>query len=293
MHGEIFYGEQPGRPPRTGKLLDLPSKKETEVVARGGVDVVEPAIWPDARPAYRESAAERETRSQQRAQEVVVVREIAMGRSAEAYWKQLCEEFSLRSAQCKEMEDLGIAMIKDRAILQKVRWEMNALIPKLAEARVREDAARFSDRVGYARNLVARYESAERLASAAEGDEEVLRSAIDDARIVREQLAAVPRLATGPDGWRILRREAIRKQQETAAARHAVTARQSVLEDLPKDAIQYEPWRVELVELRSERAKMGFFSNPFKKMDLDAKIATLSRREAYEARKSASVAGPR
>ncbi len=70
-------------------------------------------------------------------------------------------------------------------------------------------------------------------------------------------------------------------------------ARQSVLEDLPKDAIQYEPWRVELVELRSERAKMGFFSNPFKKMDLDAKIATLSRREAYEARKSASVAGPR
>ena len=189
---------------------------------------------------------------------------------------------------------MGIEMVRDRAIIQKVRWEMNALIPKLAEARVRSDAARFSDRPGYARDLMARYERAERLASMAEGDEDVLRSAIDDARIIREQLAAIPRLAVGPDGWRVLRQEAIQKQQEEAEKRFSkAPSNRSVLEDLPDDAIQYEPWRIELVELRTERAKMGFFSNPFKKMDLDAKIVALAKREAYEARRHAPVAGPR
>lgn len=300
MPGELYHGEQPGRAPRFGNLIDLPSDDETEVVARERkVDVVGPPIFsvvapPVERPAYRPTAAERETLSQQRAQEVVVAREIALGRKPEDYWKQLCEEFSLRSAQCKEMEDLGIEMIRDRGILQKVRWEMNALIPRLAEARVRNDAARFSDRAGYARDLVARYERAERLASMAEGDEDVLRSAIDDSRIIREQLAAISRLATGPDGWRVLRQEAIRKQQEDAGKRlPKASPDRSVLEDLPRDAIEYEPWRIELVELRAERAKMGFFSNPFRRMDLDAKIAALAKREAYEARKRAPVAGPR
>ena len=299
MQGEHFFREQPTRKP-LGNLIDLPSDDETEVRSHGKVDVVGPPIFPVVappaeRPAYRPSEADRETLSQQRAQEVVVAREIAMGRRAEDYWKQLCEEFSLRSAQCKEMEDFGIEMIRDRGILQKVRWEMNALIPRLAEARVRDDAARFSDRAGYARDLVVRYERAERLASMAEGDEDVLRSAIDDTRIIREQLAAIPRLATGPDGWRILRQDAIRKQQEVAAEGRSPknASDRSVLVDLPRDAIEYEPWRIELVELRDERAKMGFFSNPFKKMDLDAKIAALAKREAYEARKRAPIAGSR
>lgn len=296
MPGELFHGEPLYRVPRFGNLIDLPPDDETQVDARGTADVVGPPIFsivapPAERPAYRPDAMEREILSQQRAQEVVVAREIAMGRKPEEYWRQLCEELSLRSAQCKEMEDLGIEMTRDRGIIQKVRWEMNALIPKLAEARVRIDAARFSDRAGYARDLVARYERAERLSSMAEGDEEVLRSAIDDARIIREQLAAIPRLATGPDGWRVLRQEAIRRQQEEARGWESKTApNRSVLEALPDDAIQYEPWRIELVELRTERAKMGFFSNPFKKMDLDAKIAALAKREAYEARKAGPIA---
>lgn len=216
--------------------------------------------------------------SQMREREILVARELAGGRDPEAYWNDLCDAFNARASATQELNELGVETPFDRSVIQKIRWEMNALIPRLAEARVRRDARIFSDPRMYANRLRAQYEHAERTVALAEGDEIALRSAIDNARIAHEQLSALRKLTPRPDSWMQLRKEAIRG------------AERSVLEDLPSAVVETKRWRIELAGLQAERAKLGFW-NVLKKMELDAKISTLLRREAYEARKAGSIAG--
>jgi hypothetical protein len=237
-----------------------------------------PRLVETVRPTL--STKDREIISQQRAQEAIVVRELALGRDPEQYWERLCEEFAIRASQCQEMEGLGMEMTRDRAIIQKVRWEMNALIPKLAEARVRKDAQSlsFADPKMYADRLARQYAHAEQTAASAAGDEIALRSAIDNARIVREQLSALRRLTANPEAWRFLRMDAVHKVDR------------SVLDEYPaNEIVPVEPWRAQLMDLRAARAKLGFFDY-FKKKALDEKIAPLAR---MEERKARAVAGPR
>ena len=216
----------------------------------------------------------------ERTESAIVDRELAMGKSTEEYWQRLCDAFNDRTARRNEMDDEGVDTTADRATIQKIRWEMNALIPKLAEARVRKDAGLFSDPKIYADRLEKQFAHAERTAAFAQGDEIAMRSAIDNARIARAQLDALKRLNSHPDAWRLLRISAIGGEAR------------SVLATLPSEPTQRESWRIDLSSLQAARAKLGFW-NVFQKNALDEKIAPLLRREAYEVRKAQTVAGPR
>ena len=249
-------------------------------------DTVGPAMYvqrdlPVRKPEGAALAKDRELLSQMRAQEIAVARELAKGRDPEEYWQRLCDALNERISASQALEEEGSEVIMDRAVIQKIRWEMNALVPRLAEARVRRDARSFSDPKAYAERLERQYAQAERMTALAEGDEIAMRSAIDNARLVRAQADALRRLTANPETWIALRKASI----------HA--AERSVLEDLPSASVETDRWRVELAELQAERAKLGFW-NVFRKMELDARIAPLLRREAYEGKKkAASVARPR
>lgn len=214
-----------------------------------------------------------------RAEAAIVDRELALGNSTEEYWQKLCDAFNDRTARREELAEEGIDTTADRAVIQKIRWEMNALIPKLAEARVRRDAGSFSDPKMYADRLEKQFTHAERTAAFAQGDEIAMRSAIDNARIARAQLEALKRLNSHPDAWRLLRIRAIGGEAR------------SVLSTLPSEPTQRESWRIELSELQAkmnrlqaDRAKLNIW-NIFAKADIDKDLSSKRLREAFLIRK--------
>lgn len=274
----VNYGrmEVERRQRETQRVWTPKETRRSDEVGRPIFDARVPVAAPRAEPGDRLA---REIRDY----EAIVAQELRLGRDPEAYWNQLSSNYDALSARRREVVasgDVGAEAGREAAVTRKLRYEMNALIPRLAHARVRADLSRFSGADGYVAHLERQLAHAEGTAASAEGDEAALRGAIDVARILREQIAEVRRIAPAPEDWRRLRAEAFGGRMH------------SVLEELPPGAVEAVTWRDELEGLRAKRAALKFWQ-VFQKAELAEKIAVLERRAAREEKKSKIVAAGR
>lgn len=222
-------------------------------------------------------------KEQQNEYEVIVARELAKGRNPEQYWHQLQKEYDVQSDRRRELVAEGmydVASGREIDVTRKIRYEMNALLPRLAAYRVERDAVRFSTGENYLQDLERKLIHAEQIAESADGDEIALRSAIDIARMLREQISVTSNILKKPDGWRQLRAKLVNRDSG------------SVLESLPSSAIEPATWRDELQQLYEERAKLHFWQF-IKRGELEVKISALLRRQAYEEKKAKMLAQSR
>ena len=220
---------------------------------------------------------------------LIVAQKIARDGKVEDYWSNLSQAFDERTAQAREFDELGVETPTDRAVIKDIRGEMNALIPRLADARVRTDAKslRFTDPNMYVHILERRLEQAERAAAFSGGNEAATRTAIDEAHVIKDQIQIVRKLAAMPGNeWNRLRAEGAREQAERIAAKG------SVLETLGDKDIDTNPDRVELAEIQAkmkrkqaERAKLNIW-NIFAKADIDKELSSMRLREAFLIRKA-------
>lgn len=228
--------------------------------------------------SHREALARRSARQDAEDYRKIVAKELELGRNPETYWKQLNDEYDARSRQRRifvAKGGVGSEKGHNADLTRKIRYEMNALIPHVAEARVRADIKRYADLGSYVSKLEHQLARAEAVTESSEGDETVLRSAIDTAHMLREQIATARRLAVNADGWRKLRAATFRGETR------------SVLEELPADAMEPLTLQDEIDALCVRRDGLKFW-NVFQRAELAQKIDALVRRQKYEARKKAA-----
>lgn len=294
MEGQSPVGDKLRGQARDWKPEDLPVDRKT--------DVVGPPFWlqpmpqiempspPVSQPEPRRPATVDFAADLARSRYALIVAEkIARDGKVEDYWSNLSRAFDERTAQAREFDELGVETPTDRAVIKDIRGEMNALIPKLAAARVNADAKslRFTDPNMYVHILERRLEQAERTAAFSGGDEATTRTAIDEARIIKDQIRIVQKMsAMSWNEWNRLRAEGAREQAERIAAKG------SVLETLGDKDIDTNPDRVELAEIQAkmkrkqaERAKLNIW-NIFAKADIDKELSSMRLREAFLIRKA-------
>ncbi len=247
---------------------------EQETGERPAFRVEEPFVSPVARPLLKETINE---------YEMIVARELAKGRNPELYWQQLQKEYDIRSDRRRDMvaaDEIGFEAGKEAELTRLIRYEMNALLPRLAAYRVERDAGRFSTGENYLADLDRKLVHAEQTAESADGDETALRSAIENARVLRVQVSLVENLLKKQDGWKTLRAKVAQRDSG------------SILETLPPSALEPATWRDEVNQLYQEGAKLHFWQ--FKKRgELEVKIAALQRSQASEEKKARMLAQER
>ncbi len=247
---------------------------EQETGEQPAFRVDEPFVSPVARPPLKETINE---------YEVIVARELAKGRNPELYWQQLQKEYDIRSDRRRDMvsaDEIGFEAGKEADLTRLIRYEMNALLPRLAAYRVLRDAGRFSTGENYLVNLDRKLVHAEQTAESADGDETALRSAIENTRVLRAQISVTENILKKQDGWRALRVQVAQRDSG------------SILETLPPSALEPATWRDELNQLYQERSKLHFWQF-LKRGELEVKIAALLRRQAYEEKKAKMLAQER
>ncbi len=230
------------------------------------------------------TARDREMISRMREQEVKVVRELARNpNSHQDYWNRLRDLLTEMSVRRQERSERNESSARESEVIQQIRWEMNALAPRLAEARVRADARIYSNPKVYGDILQKEFDRAEKMALLAEGDEIAMRSAIDNARLLRAQIDALRNLTAIPGAWEHMTRDARAKHERDYRAKLAAASEKSVVdpENLPDEFVDADPHHVELFELQTKRAKLHFW-NFKQKAELDEEIAKLQRREALK-----------
>lgn len=145
----------------------------------------------------------------------IVTKELSDGRDPEAYWRQLSARIDAVLEGHVSYFGSNIASLPDTVdhLSARLRSEMNALIPYLAEARLRnrlaKDVAPFYNPEDFRRDLIRQVEEAELVSRMSGGDENFLRRSMDHARILREEVSAFERMQMSPKEWHELRAKAV------------------------------------------------------------------------------------
>lgn len=229
---------------------------------------------PTAVPRVRVDVPERRVAQETRDYQEIVERQLALGRDPEEYFSQLSSVYDAYSARRRDIVASGATGAeagREADVTRKMRYEMNALIPRVAKARVRADVPRFSTPEAYLAHLGRQLAHAEATAESAEGDEVALRSAIDVGRVLREQVSEAKRVAADADGWRRMRAEAFSRGR-------------SSLDDVVLDIARPRALAQERGRLEAERASLRFWQFA-RKAELDARIGEIRVQEAREAKR--------